>query len=217
MIGEHDEREGFAALVMRLRADGVSNLPLLKAVEATPRAQFVSSVYADSVWSDRTVPLECGSFLEGADTMVKLLDKLDLKDGQRVLDIGTGSGFSAAVMARICERVVSIDRYRTLTESAHRRFSKLGLSNIVTRQADGSQKLGGEGTFDRIFVTAAFESMPRMFVEHLVSDGIMLAPMVLESGATVMARFHKIGSRFDREDLFDVPYLPLVPGMASTL
>ncbi|MCO6186147.1 protein-L-isoaspartate(D-aspartate) O-methyltransferase [Rhizobium sp. L1K21] len=202
---------------MRLRADGVSNLALLKAVEATPREQFVSKAYADFVWSDRTIPLECGSFLEGADTMVKLLNLLDLKEGQRVLDIGTGSGFTAAVMARICERVLSIDRYRTLAESARRRLSKMGLTNIVTRQADGSRKLSGEGTFDRIFVSAAFDSMPRMFTEHLVSEGIMLAPMLREDGSVVMARFVKIGSRFDREDLFDIAYLPLASGLASTL
>lgn len=217
MSAERDSREGFAALVMRLRADGVSSLTLLKAVEATPREDFVSKAYGEFVWSDRTIPLECGSFLEGADTMVKLLNVLDLKEGQRVLDIGTGSGYTAAVMARICERVLSIDRYRTLAETAHRRLSKMGLTNIVTRQADGSQKLSGEGTFDRIFVSAAFQSMPRGYAEHLVSEGIMLAPMLREDGTVVMSRFVKIGSRFDREDLFDVPYLPLVPGLAATL
>ncbi len=210
-------REGFAALVMRLRAEGISNLPLLKAVEATPRENFVSAEYTDIVWSNGTVPLECGAFLESPDLMIKLLDKLDLKEGQRVLDIGTGSGYCAAVMGRICERVLSIDRYKSLVDAAQRRASKLGLTNVVMRQADGSRKLDGEGTFDRIIVTGAFDTMPRMFVDHLVSEGVMLAPMMQDDGSTVMAKFTKIGSRFEREDLFEVPFLPLVPQMASAL
>ncbi len=210
-------REGFAALVMRLRAEGISNLPLLKAVEATPRENFVSAEYTDIVWSNGTVPLECGAFLESPDLMIKLLDKLDLKEGQRVLDIGTGSGYCAAVMGRICERVLSIDRYKSLVDAAQKRASKLGLTNVVMRQADGSRKLDGEGTFDRIIVTGAFDTMPRMFVDHLVSEGVMLAPMMQDDGSTVMAKFTKIGSRFEREDLFEVPFLPLVPQMASAL
>ncbi len=217
MNAEADVREGFAALVMRLRAEGVSNLPLLKAVEATPRDLFVSAEYAEAAWGNNTLPTECGAFLEGIDLVVKLLDRLDLRQGQRVLDVGTGSGYMAALMGRLCERVVSIDRYKTLAELAHRRFVRLGLSNIVTRQADGCQKLSDEGTFDRILVTAAFESVPRMYAEHLVSDGIMLAPLVQEDGRSVMAKFVKIGSRFEKEDMFEVPYLPLVPGLAASL
>lgn len=209
--------EGFAALLMRLRAGGITNIALLKAVEATPRMDFVPPQFLDAVWSEGTVPLECGSFLEGADLCVKLLDLLDIREGQRILDVGTGSGYLAAIMGRLCERVVSVDRYRTLTEAAHRRFSKLGINNIVTRQVDGSNGLVGEGTFDRILVSAAFDSMPRVFVEHLVSDGIMLAPITRDDGNVVLARLRKIGSRFEREDLFEVPYLPLVAGQAAVL
>ena len=209
--------EGFAALLMRLRAEGITNIALLKAVEATPRVDFVPAQFTDAVWSERTIPLDCGAFLEGADLCVKLLDLLDIKEGQRILEVGTGSGYLAAIMGRLCERVVSIDRYRTLTEAAHRRFSRLGLDNIVTRQADGRRGLAGEGTFDRILVTAAFDAMPRQFVDHLVSDGIMLAPIMQDDGSVVLARLTKIGSRFEREDLFEVPYLPLVAGQAAVL
>ncbi|MGB8289588.1 MAG: protein-L-isoaspartate O-methyltransferase, partial [Rhizobium ruizarguesonis] len=109
------EKEGFAALVLRLRAEGISDLDLLTAVEQTQRSQFVPSQFADDAYSSRTIPIECGSFLEGIDFAVRILHHLKLKPGQRVLEIGTGSGFTAAVMGRMAERVLSIDRYKTLT------------------------------------------------------------------------------------------------------
>ncbi len=211
------QREGFAALVMRMRAEGISDTRLLKAFELTPRKTFVPVHFQDSAWSTATIPLECGSFLEGVDLSVRLLHLLDLKDGQRVLDIGTGSGYLAAVISRLVERVLTVDRYRSLTEGAHRCFNQLDMKNVVSRQVDAKDGLPGEGTFDRIIATAAFSTTPRAFVDQLVAGGMMLAPIVREDGEVIMTRLTKIGSRFEREDLFQVPYLPLVPTIASAL
>ncbi len=132
------EKEGFAALVLRLRAEGISDLDLLTAVEQTQRSLFVPPQYADDAYSSRTIPIECGSFLEGIDFAVRILHHLKLKPGQRVLEIGTGSGFTAAVMGRMAERVLSIDRYKTLTTAAQRRMESLGLRSVIIRHADGS-------------------------------------------------------------------------------
>ncbi len=211
------EKEGFAALVLRLRAEGISDLDLLTAVEQTPRSAFVPPQFADQAYSSRTIPIECGAFMEGADLALRLLDRLNVKPGQRVLDIGTGSGFMAAVLGRLTERVVSIDRYKTLVGDAQRRLEKLGIRNVVLRQADGSNGLPGEGTFDRILSTAAFPTMPRFYAEQLVSGGVFLAPLMVSEDTCMMVRLTKTGSRFEREDLFQVPYLPLVPKVASYL
>ncbi|TWF56418.1 protein-L-isoaspartate(D-aspartate) O-methyltransferase [Neorhizobium alkalisoli] len=212
------EKEGFAALVLRLRSEGISDLDLLTAVEQTPRSQFVPATLTDEAYSSRTVPIDCGSFMEGADLAVRLLSKLQVKPGHRVLEIGTGSGFSAAVIGRIAERVLSVDRYRTLTADAQARMDELGLRNVIVRQADGSNGMPGEGTFDRIFVTAAFPAMPRFYADQLTHGGSMVAPLVMEGMDTcLMVRLTKTGSRFEREDLFTVPYLPLVPQMAAAL
>ncbi|MBX4870683.1 MULTISPECIES: protein-L-isoaspartate(D-aspartate) O-methyltransferase [Rhizobium] len=211
------EKEGFAALVLRLRAEGISDLDLLTAVEQTQRSLFVPPQFAEDAYSSRTIPIECGSFLEGIDFVVRILHHLKLKPGQRVLEVGTGSGFTAAVMGRLAERVLSIDRYKTLTTAAQRRMESLGLRNVVIRQADGSAGMQGEGTFDRILVTAAFNAMPRFYSDQLVSGGSMIAPLMISENECRMVRLTKTGSRFEREELFEAPYLPIVPRLASLL
>ena len=211
------EKEGFAALVLRLRSEGISDLDLLTAVEQTPRSQFVPAPLADDAYSSRTVPIDCGSFMEGADLAVRLLHRLQVKPGHRVLEIGTGSGFTAAVMGRIAERVLSVERYRTLVTAAQERMDALDLRNVVVRQADGSNGMPGEGTFDRIFVTAAFSSLPRFYAEQLTHSGSMVAPLMINDETCMMTRLTKTGSRFEREDLFTVPYLPIIPHVAAAL
>lgn len=211
------EKEGFAALVLRLRAEGISDIDLLTAVEQTPRSLFVPPQFADDAYSTRTIPIECGSFLEGVDTAVRILHHLKVKPGQRVLEVGTGSGFMAAVMGRMAERVLTIDRYKTLVVNAQKRMDQLSLRNIIVRQADGSNGLQGEGTFDRILVTTAFASMPRVYTDQLVSGGSMIAPLMISDDECRMVRLTKTGSRFEREELFTVPYLPIVPRVASQL
>ncbi|MBY5351094.1 protein-L-isoaspartate(D-aspartate) O-methyltransferase [Rhizobium leguminosarum] len=211
------EKEGFAALVLRLRAEGISDLDLLTAVEQTQRSQFVPPQFADDAYSSRSIPIECGSFIEGIDFAVRILHHLKLKPGQRVLEIGTGSGFTAAVMGRMAERVLSVDRYKTLTTAAQRRMESLGLRSVIIRHADGSAGMQGEGTFDRILVTAAFNAMPRFYTDQLVSGGSMIAPLMISENECRMVRLTKTGSRFEREELFDAPYLPIVPRLASLL
>ena len=211
------EREGLAALILRLRGDGLQDNALLTAVEETPRTLFTPPAFSDAAYSSRLVPLECGAFMEGADLAVQMIYLLMVRPGQRVLEIGTGSGFTAAVMARIAERVFTLDRYKTLVSLARQRFDRLELKNIAARHADGSQGLKGEGTFDRILVTGAFDSPPRFFVEQLVAGGILIAPVVGEDGVCMLTRMTRIGSRFEREELFPVPFEPLVPGRAMAL
>jgi protein-L-isoaspartate(D-aspartate) O-methyltransferase len=200
-----------------LRAEGISDLDLLTAVEQTQRSLFVPPQFADDAYSSRTIPIECGSFLEGIDFAVRILHHLKLKPGQRVLEIGTGSGFTAAVMGRMAERVLSIDRYKTLTTAAQRRMESLGLRSVIVRHADGSAGMQGEGTFDRILVTAAFNAMPRFYTDQLVSGGSMIAPLMISENECRMVRLTKTGSRFEREELFEAPYLPIVPRLASLL
>jgi protein-L-isoaspartate(D-aspartate) O-methyltransferase len=207
-------REGFAALCLRLRAKGIANADLLNAIEQTPRHLFVPPQHLSVAWSSHSLPIECGAFMEGADLAVTLVEALKLKPSHRVLDIGTGSGFVAAVIGRLAERVLTIDRYKTLVTLAQERMDKLALRNVIVRQADGSAGLPGEGTFDRIIVTAAFLTSPRIYIEQMVSGGVMICPVIAEDGSTQMIKLVKTGSRFEREDMFPVPYQPLLPHVA---
>ncbi|AJY48329.1 protein-L-isoaspartate(D-aspartate) O-methyltransferase [Martelella endophytica] len=217
MATKLQEREGFAALVMQLRSSGVTNLDLLAAVEATPRSLFTPSHLTPYAYSGRSLPIECGAFMESADLAIRLLDLLRLKPGQRVLEVGTGSGYTAAIIGRIVERVLSVERYRTLTENARQRMSELGLRSVVLRQADGREGLSGEGTFDRIFYTVALPEIPRARVEQLVSNGVIMAPLLREGAPPLMVRMTRIGSRFERQDLFEVPYLAAERGVSKSL
>ncbi len=211
------EKEGFAGLFLRLRAEGVADKALLTALEQTPRTLFLSAAYSDAAYQDRLVPIDCGGFAESADLVARLISALSIEPGHRVLDLGTGSGFLAAVAARMAERVMTVDRYKTLAQTAQQRFAHLGIGNIVSRQADGLKGMNGEGSFDRIVATCAFDGMPRQFVDQLATGGVMLAPMLVEGSGTIMARLTKIGSRFEREDLFEVPYRAFIPGVAAAL
>ena len=211
------EKEGFAAFVLRLRAEGISDTALLSAMEQTPRTMFVGAAHAPHAYENRLLPIDCGGFAESPDLVAHILSLAGLASGQRVLDVGTGSGFTAGVIGRIVERVLTIDRYKTLVQLAQQRFSHLAISNVVARQGDGAKGVPGEGTFDRIVVTTAFENMPRHYVDFLVSEGVMVAPLRDKDGKIRLSRFTKIGSRFEREDFFEVPYLPMTNGMAASL
>lgn len=217
MVQSRIGKEGFAALCLRLRAKGIVNSDLLNAIEQTPRHIFVPAEHIAHAWSSRTLPIECGAVLEGVDLAAQLLDAMKLKASHRVLEIGTGSGFTAAVLGRIVERVLTVDRYKTLVNLAQERMDKLSLRNVIVRQADGSAGLQGEGTFDRILVTAAFTTMPRAYTEQLVSGGVIIAPVITDGGIARMVKLTKAGSRFEREDMFDTPYQPIVPQIARIL
>ena len=134
-----------------------------------------------------------------------------------MLEIGTGSGYTASVMSRLAARVASVERFKTLTEQARSRFEKLGITNAFVRQADGTPGLPAEGPFDRIVVWAAFESLPRHFVDQLSSGGIMIAPIGPAEGEQALTKLTKIGSRFEREEIGSVRFQPMASGVAAVL
>lgn len=211
------DREGLAALVLRLRADGIADRNLITALEKTPRGFFVPPAHVDAAYSSRSIPIDCGEVMEGVDLSLQMLYLLDLKPGQRVLEVGTGSGFTAAIMAHLVDRVLTVDRYKTLATLANQRLAHLGLSNVVVANGDGRDWSEQQGAFDRILVTAAFEEMPRSFAERLVSGGRMITAIGEAGRAQTLVRLTKIGSRFEREDLFAVRFQPLHRGVAAIL
>lgn len=212
-----EDREAFAAFLLRLRGKGIASRELVAAFESTPRRAFVPTRWQSVAWSDRMIPIECGEAIEGVDLQAKVIDALAIEPGNRVLEVGTGSGFTAAVMARLAGRVTTVERYKTLADLAKQRHEALGIGNVVVRRADGSNGLPGEGPFDRIVVWTAFESLPRSFADQLASGGTMVAVIGPAEDEQVLARLTKVGSRFDRVDLGKVRLQPLIPGVAAVL
>jgi protein-L-isoaspartate(D-aspartate) O-methyltransferase len=217
MSGNGDDREGFAAFLLRMRAKGISDQALFAAIEATPRRAFVPGQWRDAAWVNRMLPIACGEAIEGIDLQAQVIAALALEPGHRILEVGTGSGFTAAVMARLSARVLTLERYRTLVGEAEQRAATLGLSNIVARHADGSGGVAAEGPYDRIVVWASFESLPRNFVDQLASGGVMVAPIGPGDAVQKLSRLTKLGSRFEREDIGDVRLQPLSQGVAAAL
>jgi len=211
------EREKFAALLLRMRARGIDDRALLAAVEATPRTTFVPAQWHAEAWSDRMVPIECGEAIEGIDLQMRVLAALDLQPGHRVLEIGTGSGYTGALMGRLTARVLSLDRFRTLIEAAAQRQEALGITNVVVRQADGTLGAAAEGPFDRIVAWAAYETLPRGFVDQLSTGGVMVAPIGPAEDVQVMEKLAKLGSRFERTPLAQGRLQPMAAGVAASI
>jgi len=212
-----DDREGFAAFLLRLRGRGAAPKALIAAFEATPRRGFLSGQFHSMAWSDGMLPIECGEAIEGADLQAAVIAALGLEPGNRVLEIGTGSGYTAAVMSRLAARIVTVDRYKTLTEQAKQRFEALGIGNVIARQADGSNGLPNEAPFDRIVAWAAFDSLPRFLLDQLSSGGVVIAPIGPEEGEQVLAKLTKVGSRFEREDIGIVRLQPILRSVAAVI
>ncbi|RWC92337.1 MAG: protein-L-isoaspartate(D-aspartate) O-methyltransferase [Mesorhizobium sp.] len=212
-----DDREGFAAFLLRLRGRGTVPKALIAAFEATPRRGFLAAQFHQIAWADRMLPIECGEAIEGADMQAAVIAALAIETGNRVLEIGTGSGYTSAVMSRLAARIVTVDRYKTLVEQARQRFEALGIGNAIVRQADGSNGLPNEGPFDRIVAWAAFDSLPRFLLDQLSSGGIVIAPIGPEEGEQVLAKLTKVGSRFEREDIGMVRLQPILRSIAAVI
>lgn len=208
-------REGLAAFLLRQR--GRMSAELTSAFEAVPRERFVPEQWISAAWSDRTVPIECGEAIEGVDLQAAVIQALGIEPGHRVLEVGTGSGFTAALMARLSARVTTVERYRTLAEAARQRCEDLGLTSVAVRHADGSNGLHANGPYDRIVAWAAFESLPRTFTDQLATNGIMIAPIGPGEDIQELARLTKVGSRFEREDIAQVRFQPVVRSIASAM
>lgn len=210
------DREGFASFVLRMRGRGMADPRLFSAMEATPRQNFVGASWAYLAYSPRTVPLDCGEYIEGIDDQAAILSALKLEPGHRVLEIGTGSGFTAAVMSSLVGRVTTVERYRKLCDHALQQFVSLKRDNIMVKHADGRHGMPG-GPFDRILIWLACEEVPRHFVEMLATHGVLIAPIGPGDGRQTITRIAKVGSRFEQEDLMPVRYQPFMEGVSSVL
>src|SRR3974390_3220217 len=163
--------------LLTLRRRGISDQAVLRAMDEVPRGQFVTTQFADRAYADQALPIACGQTISQPYVVAYMTEQLGVAPHHRVLEVGTGSGYQAAILSRLAREVVSVERYRTLAEAARIRLATLGYTNVEVCVGDGLTGVPERAPFDRIMVTAAAESIPNELVTQLVEDGVMVLPV----------------------------------------
>ena len=204
-------------LIMSLRSNGIRDTRVLAAIERVPRQLFVNPAFAHQAYADHALPIECGQTISQPYIVAYMSELLQVSDRHKVLEVGTGSGYQAAVLSHLARRVYSIERYRTLAKDAEARFQSLRLSNITTMIGDGITGWPAQAPFDRIIVTAAAEHIPQTLLDQLKPDGIMVIPVGKIGGTQHIIRVTRVKEEIKFEKLHEVRFVPLVPGKAQQL
>jgi protein-L-isoaspartate(D-aspartate) O-methyltransferase len=203
---------------LTLRRRGISDKAVLRAMDEVPREYFVTAEAADSAYADQALPIACGQTISQPYVVAYMTEQLDVQPQHRVLEVGTGSGYQAAILSRLADEVVSIERYRTLADAARERIRTLGYVNIAILAGDGMAGAPGRAPFDRVIVTAAAEEIPPPLIEQLAEGGKMVLPVGPRHGAQYIVKLVKSASgALTREDLIAVRFVPLLPGQAREL
>ncbi len=203
-------------LIMSLRRQGIRDKRVLNAIERIPREGFINASFRKQAYEDHALPIECGQTISQPFIVAYMTEQLHVTDRMKVLEVGTGSGYQAAVLSRLCRRVYTIERYRTLLRDAVKRFEELHLHNITAKVGDGAEGWTEQAPFDRIIVTAAAASVPLKLVEQLKVGGLMIVPVGAPGGRGEqnLVRIERTEEGVQREELMPVRFVPLVEGVA---
>ena len=202
---------------LTLRRRGISDQAVLRAMEQIPREIFVAEADRADAYRDSALGIACGQTISQPFVVAYMTEQLQLQKHHRVLEIGTGSGYQAAILSRLCRQVLTVERYRTLADSARARLEKLGCDNVEVMFGDGFDVPASAGNFDRIIVTAAMEQIPESLMQRLEPAGILIAPVGPHHGTQTLVRVARIGAGFERKELVDVRFVPALPGIAREL
>jgi protein-L-isoaspartate(D-aspartate) O-methyltransferase len=202
---------------LNLRRRGISDQAVLHAMEDIPRDLFVEAADRAGAWRDSALGIACGQTISQPFVVAYMTEQLQLQKQHRVLEIGAGSGYQAAILSRLCRDVLTIERYRTLADNARARLKKLGCDNVEVLLGDGFDIPASAGTFDRIIVTAAMELIPEKLLQLLEPGGILIAPVGPHHGTQTLTRVARTEAGYDRKELVDVRFVPALPGIAREL
>lgn len=198
-----------------LRSRGITDARVLTAMERIDRGHFVRGLFAERAYEDMPLPISCGQTISQPSVVGLMTQALNVQPRDTVLEIGTGSGYQAAILSLLCRRVYTVDRHRRLVREAQEIFRDLGLVNIVAMTADGSFGLPEQAPFDRIIVTAAAEDPPGPLLAQLKVGGIMVVPVGQSDTVQHLIKVTRLETGFDYEELRPVRFVPLVEGVSS--
>jgi len=202
---------------LNLRRRGISDQAVLRTMEDVPREMFVEQADRADAYRDTALGIACGQTISQPFVVAYMTEQLGLQKTHRVLEIGTGSGYQAAVLSKLCEHVLTIERYRTLADRAKARLAKLGCDNVEVLLGDGFDVPADAGQFDRIIVTAAMVQIPDALIQRLEPEGVLIAPVGPLHGIQTLVRLVRTEAGFERKELVDVRFVPALPGIAREL
>lgn len=200
-------------LILELRGAGIADSRILAAIERVPREAFVPETFRDQAYANTALPIGHGVTISEPRVVALMTQALELDGHAKVLEIGTGSGYQAAVLSHLCRRVYTIERNRELLDEAVARFTTLRMHNITTRPGDGMRGWPEQAPFERIIVTAAGREAPKDLIDQLAVGGIMVLPLGPDGRTQVLYRLRRTEAGVDEEDLGPVRFVPLRGGL----
>jgi protein-L-isoaspartate(D-aspartate) O-methyltransferase len=200
-------------LIMELRQQGITDNGALSAIERVPRETFVPPSFHDQAYENQALPIGHGQTISQPSVVGYMTQALTLEPRSKVLEIGTGCGYQAAVLSRICRRIYTIERYRELMRAAEERFRSLRINNVVTRWGDGMKGWPEQAPFDRMILTAGTAEVPGVLFDQMADTAILIAPVGRSSGEQTLRRWRRTdGGAWSEEELWPVRFVPLLEG-----
>ena len=200
-------------LIFSLRSSGVTDAKVLTAFERTPREAFVEHAFEDRAYADSALPIPCGQTISQPSVVGIMTQALEITPRCKVLEIGAGSGYQAAILSHLARRVYAIERHRPLAQAARARLERLDLSNVTLKTGDGTRGWPEQAPFDRIILSAAAEDAPSILLEQLRPGGIMVLPVGQSDEVQQLIRIEKTENGLNYRELTEVRFVPLVAGM----
>ena len=198
-----------------LRSKGVTDKTVLQAMETIDRGPFIRGIFSERAYEDMPLPIACGQTISQPSVVGLMTQALKLSPRDKVLEVGTGSGYQAAILSRLARRVYTVDRHSRLVREARALFETMNLSNITAITGDGSFGLPDQAPFDRIIVTAAAEDPPGTLIEQLKVGGIMVVPVGQSNAVQHLIVARKTEEGLEYDELRQVRFVPLLEGLGK--
>lgn len=209
--------EARASLILHLRQLGITDAEILRAFEAVPHEIFVPESYAEYAYRESSLPIACGQSITAPTILAGMIVTLAPQGANKVLEVGTGSGYSAALLSRMVRRVFTVEKHRTLAATAYAHWQKIGYSNIIGLHEDGLFGLAQQAPFERIFLTGSVSAVPEDIVDQLADGGIAVMAVGTPSERQVILRIERADDTFIDSEHGFVRLAPLSPGRSRTL
>ncbi|MBV7392847.1 protein-L-isoaspartate(D-aspartate) O-methyltransferase [Mameliella sediminis] len=209
------DAEAKMQFVFALRSKGVTDKSVLNAMETIDRGRFIQGYFTDRAYEDMPLPIACGQTISQPSVVGLMTQALRIGPRDKVLEVGTGSGYQAAILSQLARRVYTVDRHRRLVTAARAVFDEMELNNITAFTADGSFGLPDQAPFDRIIVTAAAEDPPGPLLAQLKIGGIMVVPVGQSDAVQSLIRVTRTDSGYDYDEMRPVRFVPLVEGLGK--